>query len=122
MPGAAITGEHYGRPNSVQRCHPRADAGFSPGIQLAHNWTTQNNGVEFGSDYFTRAAVAKSNIFVNSSRETKCFYQDFDDSGAQLNGNKGYMVTLCQGRDTPRIISFLPMSLSGTRLVPRTRL
>src|SRR5262249_36325567 len=46
------------------------------GIPLAHNWTTQNNGARFGTDYFTRTAVAKSNIFVNKPKETKYFYQD----------------------------------------------
>jgi hypothetical protein len=63
------------------------------GIPLPHNWTTQNNGAKFGIDYFTRAAVAKSNIFVNAPNETKYFYQDFDDSGQQLNGNHSYTVT-----------------------------
>jgi hypothetical protein len=51
------------------------------GIPLPYNWTTQNNGARFGTDYYTRVAVAKSNIFVNAPSETKYFYQDFDDSG-----------------------------------------
>jgi hypothetical protein len=29
------------------------------GLPLPGNWTTQNNGAQFGIDYFTRAAVAK---------------------------------------------------------------
>lgn len=33
------------------------------GIQLAHNWSTVANGAEFGTDYLTRTAVAKSNIW-----------------------------------------------------------
>ena len=71
------------------------------GLPLPHNWTTQNNGAKFGTDYFTRAAVAKSNIFVNAPNETKYFYQDFDDSGAQLNGGHSYIVTFAAGALPP---------------------
>jgi hypothetical protein len=71
------------------------------GVPLPHNWTTQNNGAEFGTDYFTRAAVAKSNIFVNAPRETKYFYQDLDGDGQQLNGNHAYTVTFAAGQLPP---------------------
>jgi hypothetical protein len=71
------------------------------GIPLPHNWTTQNNGAKFGTDYFTRAAVAKSNIFVNAPNETKYFYQDFDDNGRQLNGAHSYTVTFAPGALPP---------------------
>jgi hypothetical protein len=71
------------------------------GIPLPHNWTTQNNGAKFGTDYYTRLAVAKSNIFVNAPNETKYFYQDFDDSGAQLNGAHSYTVTFAKGALPP---------------------
>jgi hypothetical protein len=71
------------------------------GIPLPHNWTTQNNGAEFCTDYFTRAAVAKSNIFVNAHRETKYFYQDFDGDGQQLNGNHAYTVPFAAGQIPP---------------------
>lgn len=71
------------------------------GIPLAHNWTTQNNGARFGTDYFTRTAVAKSNIFVNAPNETKYFYQDLDDSGQQLNGSQSYTVTFTKGQFPP---------------------
>jgi hypothetical protein len=64
---------------------------------LPHNWTTQNNGAAFGTDYFTRAAVAKSNIFVNTPRETKYFYQDFDGASETLNGSHDYTVTFAKG-------------------------
>src|SRR5262249_23044337 len=46
------------------------------GQQLPHNWSTISNEAAFGTDYYTRTAVAKSNIFVNSPNETKYFYQD----------------------------------------------
>jgi hypothetical protein len=34
------------------------------GQQLPHNWSTISNEAAFGTDYYTRTAVAKSNIFV----------------------------------------------------------
>jgi hypothetical protein len=60
------------------------------GLQLPHNWSTQSNGAAFGTDYFTRTAVAKSNISVNKPNETKYFYQDLDDAGQRLNGANRY--------------------------------
>ena len=71
------------------------------GIPLPENWTTQNNGAEFGTDYFTRLAVAKSNIFVNKPKETKYFYQDLDSAGGRLNGNHSYTVTFPKGALPP---------------------
>jgi hypothetical protein len=71
------------------------------GLPLAHNWTTQSNGANFGKDYYTRLAVAKSNIFVNLPNETKYFYQDLDDSGALLNGAHSYTVTFAKGALPP---------------------
>jgi hypothetical protein len=66
------------------------------GIPLAHNWTTQDNGARFGTDYFTRTAVGKSNIFVNKPNETKYFYQDLDEAGGRLNGRNKYTVTFAK--------------------------
>ena len=66
------------------------------GLPLAANWTTQNNGAEFGTDYYTRTAVAKSNIFVNTPNETKYFYQDLDSAGDRLNGHHQYTVTFAK--------------------------
>jgi hypothetical protein len=71
------------------------------GLPLPHNWTTINNGAAFGTDYYSRAAVAKSNIFVNSVRETKYFYQDSDGTGQQLNGSYAYTVTFAGGQLPP---------------------
>ena len=51
------------------------------GQQLPYNWSTISNESAFGTDYYTRTAVAKSNILVNSPNETKYFYQDFDANG-----------------------------------------
>ena len=56
------------------------------GVSLPHHWTTVLNSAEFGTDYYTRTAVAKSNIFINRPRETRYFYQDFDRDGAGSTG------------------------------------
>ena len=71
------------------------------GLPLPANWTTQSNGARFGTDYFTRLAIAKSNIFVNKPEETKYFYQDLDADGARLNGKNQYAVTFAKGALPP---------------------
>lgn len=71
------------------------------GIPLAANWTTQSNGAKFGTDYFTRVAVAKSNIFVNKPEETKYFYQDPDADEVRLSGTNQYTVTFAEGTVPP---------------------
>jgi hypothetical protein len=63
-----------------------------------------SNGAAFGTDYFTRTAVAKSNIFVNSSKETKYFYQGLDKHGLRLNGSRRYTVTFVK-EHTPPVLS-----------------
>lgn len=80
------------------------------GIPLAHNWTTQSNGARFGTDYFTRTAVAKSNIFVNKPTETKYFYQDLDANGARLNGVNKYVVTFPRS-ELPPVRGFWSLTL-----------
>lgn len=71
------------------------------GLPLPHHWTTQTNGARFGTDYFTRLAVARSNIFVNLGNETRYFYQDLDAAGERLNGSKKYTVTFPKGQLPP---------------------
>lgn len=80
------------------------------GQQLPHNWSTISNEAAFGTDYFTRTAVAKSNILVNSPNETKYFYQDLDASGARLNGKNGYTVTFAKDQ-TPPVNGFWSLTL-----------
>jgi hypothetical protein len=71
------------------------------GIPLPHHWTTQTNGAQFGTDYFTRTAVGKSNILVNRPNEAKYFYQDLDASGARLDSQRKYAVTFAPGQLPP---------------------
>jgi hypothetical protein len=66
------------------------------GIPLPHNWTTVINSAEFGTDYLTRTAVAKSNTFINRPRETRYFYQDLDKRGERLTGASRYTVTFAE--------------------------
>jgi hypothetical protein len=80
------------------------------GQQLQHNWSTISNEAAFGTDYFTRTAVAKSNILVNSPNETKYFYQDLDAAGERLNGKNNYTVTFAKGA-TPPVNGFWSMTL-----------
>lgn len=80
------------------------------GQQLPHNWSTISNEAAFGTDYFTRTAVAKSNIFVNSPNETKYFYQDLDASGARLNSANRYTVTFAKD-GTPPVNGFWSLSI-----------
>ena len=80
------------------------------GIQLANHWTTADNGAAFGTDYFTRTAIAKSNILVNSSTETKYYYQDLDSVGSRLNGANRYSVTFAKGQ-TPPVDGFWSLTL-----------
>ena len=80
------------------------------GRQLPHYWSTISNEAAFGTDYFTRTAVAKSNIFVNSPNETKYYYQDLDSSGARLNGANRYVVTFAKDQ-TPPVNGFWSLTL-----------
>jgi hypothetical protein len=80
------------------------------GQQLPHNWSTISNESAFGTDYFTRTAVAKSNILVNSPNETKYFYQDLDASGVRLNSSNRYTATFAKD-GTPPVNGFWSLSI-----------
>ena len=80
------------------------------GQQLPYHWSTISNEAAFGTDYFTRTAVAKSNIFVNSPNETKYFYQDLDDAGARLNSASRYTMTFAKDQ-TPPVHGFWSLSI-----------
>jgi hypothetical protein len=80
------------------------------GEQLPHHWSTISNEAAFGSDYFTRTAAAKSNIFVNSPNETKYYYQDLDAAGTRLNGANHYTITFPKDQ-TPPVNGFWSLTL-----------
>ena len=79
------------------------------GTPLPYNWTTADNGAAFGSDYFMRTAVARSNILLNKGTETKYFYQDLDAAGVRLNGDSRYTVTFARGE--PPVKGFWSLTL-----------
>jgi len=68
------------------------------------------NSAEFGTDYFTRTAVAHSNTFINRPRETRYFYQDLDRTGARLNGAERYTLTFRKG-ELPPVKGFWSLTL-----------
>lgn len=80
------------------------------GQQLPHHWSTISNESAFGTDYFTRTALAKSNILVNAPDETKYFYQDLDASGARLDSANRYTVTFARD-GTPPVNGFWSLSI-----------
>jgi hypothetical protein len=80
------------------------------GQQLANHWSTTSNNAAFGTDYFTRTAVAKSNILVNAPTETKYLYQDLDATGVRLNGANRYTVTFARDQ-TPPVNGFWSLTL-----------
>jgi hypothetical protein len=63
------------------------------GLPLPGHWSTQRNGARFGTDYLSRTAMGKANIFVNTPEETTYFYQDLDSGGERLDGSRSYAVT-----------------------------
>ncbi|WP_018180360.1 DUF1214 domain-containing protein [Jongsikchunia kroppenstedtii] len=71
------------------------------GIPVDHRWTTQRNDAAFGTDYLSRTAIGKSNIFVNTPNETVYYYLDLDESGARLHGSNEYTVTFPAGELPP---------------------
>jgi hypothetical protein len=71
------------------------------GRQLPGHWTTLDNGAAFGTDYISRTAAAKSNVFVNRSPETRYYYLDLDATGRPLAGDGTYRVTFPAGSLPP---------------------
>jgi hypothetical protein len=90
----------------IQPLHQFSNNGFP----VANGWTTITNGAQFGTDYLTRAAVAKSNIFVNRPVETRYFYLDVDAGGERLNGKNKYTVTFKKG-ELPPVKGFWSLTL-----------
>ena len=80
------------------------------GVQLGNGWSSTSNNAAFGTDYFARTAVAKSNILVNAPRETKYIYQDLDSKGERLNGSNRYSVTFAKDQ-TPPAYGFWSLTL-----------
>jgi hypothetical protein len=80
------------------------------GLPLPGGWRTQRNGARFGTDYLSRTAMAKANIFVNTPEETAYFYQDLDAGGGRLHGSHAYALTF-PPHGLPPVLGFWSLTL-----------
>lgn len=71
------------------------------GRPVGNGWTSPPNGARWGTDYLSRAATARSNMFDNAPEETRYIYTDFDAQGQRLNGTNRYTVTFGKGELPP---------------------
>jgi hypothetical protein len=80
------------------------------GRPIGNGWNSPPNGANWGHDYRSRAATAKSNMYDNSPQETRYIYTDFDSGGQRLNGARAYTVTFPPGQ-TPPVDGFWSLTL-----------
>ena len=71
------------------------------GRPMGNGWTSPPNGARWGTDYLSRAATAKSNMYDNAPNETRYIYTDFDRDGQRLGGANRYTVTFAAGQTPP---------------------
>jgi hypothetical protein len=80
------------------------------GRPVGNGWTSPPNGARWGTDYLSRAATAKSNMYDNAPEETRYIYTDFDSTGQRLTGANRYTVTFAKGK-TPPVNGFWSLTL-----------
>jgi hypothetical protein len=80
------------------------------GRLVGNGWTSPPNGANWGYDYLSRAASARSNMYDNAPQETRYIYTDFDSTGQRLNGAHVYTVTFPAGQ-TPPVDGFWSLTL-----------
>jgi hypothetical protein len=80
------------------------------GQPVGNGWTSPPNGANWGYDYLSRAATARSNMYDNAPQETRYIYTDFDSTGQHLNGASAYTVTFPAGQ-TPPVEGFWSLTL-----------
>lgn len=71
------------------------------GVPVGNGWVAPMNGAEFGTDYYSRAAAAKANIFVNPRRESAYYGAEYDSDKKRLNGASSYQITFAKGALPP---------------------
>ena len=71
------------------------------GRPMGNGWTSPPNGARWGTDYLSRTATAKSNMYDNAPNETRYIYTDFDKDGQRLTGANRYTVTFAAGQTPP---------------------
>lgn len=79
------------------------------GPPAGNNWYSPTNNSAFGTDYLTRTAIARSNMFENAPQETKYIFADTDVDGAQLDGSREYTVTFAG--ELPPVHGFFSLTL-----------
>ncbi|MFI1094967.1 DUF1254 domain-containing protein [Streptomyces sp. NPDC020917] len=80
------------------------------GPAAGNNWFSPRNNSAFGTDYLTRTALARSNMFENAPQETKYLFTDTDIDGAQLDGRHAYQVRFPAGQ-LPPVNGFFSLTL-----------
>src|SRR5271156_5667689 len=80
------------------------------GKPVGNGWTSPSNGANWGYDYLSRAATAKSNMYDNAPQETRYIYTDFDSTKERLNGAHVYTVTFA-AKQTPPVDGFWSLTL-----------
>lgn len=80
------------------------------GRPVGNGWTSPPNGARWGTDYLSRAATAKSNMYDNAPEETRYIYTDFDSKGERLVGENHYTVTFRKG-ELPPVNGFWSLTL-----------
>lgn len=80
------------------------------GRPAGNGWNSPVNNAQWGTDYLSRTATAKSNIFENRPNETKYIYTDYDSQGNPLYGKAAYRVTFARD-GTPPVKGFWSLTL-----------
>jgi hypothetical protein len=71
------------------------------GRPVGNGWTSPPNGARWGTDYLSRTATARSNMFDNAPEETRYIYTDFDAQGQRLDGANRYCVAFAKNALPP---------------------
>jgi hypothetical protein len=80
------------------------------GRPVGNGWTSPPNGARWGTDYLSRAATARSNMYDNAPEETRYIYTDVDMNRKRLSGANRYAVTFAKG-DLPPVNGFWSLTL-----------
>ncbi|MFW0797107.1 DUF1254 domain-containing protein [Gordonia sp. CPCC 205515] len=70
------------------------DSAVSDNLIHHSAWTTLATAGHFGTDYATRAAVARWALAANEQSESRYFLSAVDNSGSRYNGSKSYRLHL----------------------------
>ncbi len=67
-------------------------------MEAGNGWNSPSNSARWGTDYLSRAATARSNIYENLPEEIRNFYTDDDSTGQPLSGENSYSITFAKGQ------------------------